>query len=422
MTTRSRTHGLRALVAGTAAALVLGACGGSGFTGSAAGTTGPSQQSGKASLKVLVATGGTADLDSVRKAAAAWAQKTGNTIEVSPAQDQQQQLAQGFAAGNPPDVFFLDASLFPTYAKAGNLFDYGDQIKALDFYPALKQSFTYKGSLYCAPKDFSNLGLVINTDLWAAAGLTDADTPKTWAQLESVARRLTTKGVVGLGLGDTHDRVDAFLKQAGGTVTNADQTQVTADTPANVAGLTFVQKLLAEKVAAFPKQLDSGWSGEALGKGKAAMVVEGNWFTGAAAADYPKLKWRVAELPAGPAGRGTLTFTQCWGVAQAGKHHEQSVDFVKSLFTTRQQLAFASAFGVMPSLMSARSAYAASIPASQKAWLAGAEYAVGPVSAPGLDPVMKDFDTRLQGLPGASPAAILATVQKNGAAALRAGG
>lgn len=130
----------------------------------------------------------------------------------------------------------------------------------------------------------------------------------------------------------------------------------------------------------------------------------------------------MAELPAGPAGKGTLTFTQCWGVAQAGKHHEESVDFVKSLFTTQQQLTFASAFGVMPSLVSARTAYAASVPASQKVWLAGADYAVGPVSAPGLDPVMKDFDMKLQGLPAASPAATLATVQKNGAAALKSSG
>lgn len=165
MTTRSRTRRYRALVAATAAALALGACGGSGFSSSAGSTTGPTQQSGKADLKVLVATSGTADLNAVKKAAAALAQKTGNTIEVSAAQDQQQQLAQGFAAGNPPDVFWVDAALFPTYAKAGNLFDYGNQIKDLDFYPALKQSFTYDGSLQCAPKDFSNLGLVINTDL-----------------------------------------------------------------------------------------------------------------------------------------------------------------------------------------------------------------------------------------------------------------
>ena len=46
-----------------------------------------------------------------------------------------------------------------------------------DFYPALVKSFTYNDKFYCAPKDFSTLQLVINTDLWKAAGLTDSDIP-----------------------------------------------------------------------------------------------------------------------------------------------------------------------------------------------------------------------------------------------------
>lgn len=49
-----------------------------------------------------------------------------------------------------------------TYAKAGNLLAYGDQVKNKDdFYPALVKAFTYKDKFYCAPKDFSTLALVI---------------------------------------------------------------------------------------------------------------------------------------------------------------------------------------------------------------------------------------------------------------------
>lgn len=407
-----------ATAAAVAASAVLAACGGgSGFSSSSAAP----QKTGKADLKVLVATSGTADLNAVKSAASAWAAKSGNTISVTPASNITQQLAQGFAAGSPPDVFMVDASVFPTYAKAGNLYPYGSQMKGLSFYPSLQRSFTYNNQFYCAPKDFSTLGLVINTDLWAKAGLTNADIPTTWAQLETVAKKLTGNGVVGLAVNDTHDRIDAFLKQAGGTITNAAQTQMTADTPQNLQGLEFFKKLLAEGVAAYPKQLSSGWGGEALGKGKAAMTIEGNWFAGAASTDYPTLKYKVAELPAGPAGKGTLSFTQCWGIAAKSKFHAQAVDFVKSLFTVNQQLTFAKAFGVMPSLTAARSAYQKEFP-QYSAWLAGSAYAVGPVSAPGLDPVMKDYDTQLQALPNADPKTILASVQKNGEAALKANG
>ncbi len=55
------------------------------------------------------------------------------------------------------------------------------------------------------------------------------------------------------------------------------------------------------------------WGGEAFGTQKAAMVHRRrNWITGAMSADYPGVKYQVAELPAGPGGKGTLQFTNCW--------------------------------------------------------------------------------------------------------------
>jgi multiple sugar transport system substrate-binding protein len=402
-------------VATAAAALALTACGG-GFD---SGSSGTGQQTGTADLKVLVASGGPADLNAVKDAAASWAAKTGSKAEVTAAQEMTQQLSQGFASGNPPDVFMVDASQFPTYAKAGNLEAYGDALAMKDdFYPGLRETFTYQGKFYCAPKDSSTLGLAINTELWAKAGLTDADVPKTWDELAAVAKKLTTGKVTGLGIGDTRDRIGAFMVQSGGWITNPDQSQMTAQSPQNVAALTFVKKMLDDGVAKYPKQLDSGWSGEALGKGKAAMVIEGNWLKGGMKADYPDLKYVVAELPAGPKGKGTLAFTQCWGVAAKSKYKAQAVDFVKSLMTVPQQITFAKAFGVMPSLQSAKSAYQQQFP-EDAAWLAGTAYAQGPVNAVGMDPVLKDFDTKLQTLAQSDPKVVLDSLQKNGSAALQ---
>ena len=49
----------------------------------------------------------------------------------------------------------------------------------------------------------------------------------------------------------------------------------------------------------------TGWGGEAFGKQLAAMTIEGNWIAGGMK-DYPDVKYKVVELPAGPAGKGTL--------------------------------------------------------------------------------------------------------------------
>ncbi|HEY9475152.1 MAG TPA: sugar ABC transporter substrate-binding protein [Mycobacteriales bacterium] len=407
----SRTLGVLTAVA----ALATTAACGSGFDNNSA----TPQKTGKAHLNVLVATSGTADLDAVRQAAAKWAASTGSTATVSPAQDMNQQLTQGFASGKPPDVFMVDATQFEAYAKAGDLEPYGQTLSYRDdLYPTLRQSFTLDGTLYCAPKDFSTLALEINNAAWQKAGLTDADVPTTWDQLETVARKLTTGKQVGLALGDTRDRIGAFMVQAGGWVTSDDQRTATADTPANLEALQFVQKLLAEGVAKYPKQLDSGWSGEAFGKGRAAMAIEGNWLRGAMKTDYPDISYRVVPLPSGPKSQGTLSFTQCWGVAAKSQFKQQAIDLVNSFMTPEQQMVFADAFGVMPSRMSVRAEYQQKFP-QDAAFLDGADYARGPVTAPTMNAVLADFDTGLQGLPQADPEQILRRLQKHTADALQ---
>lgn len=414
-TTRNRHRALLIGAGAVSLAITLSACGGDSFGG---GDDAGSGGEADGTLDVLVATGDTDSLAALQDLADTWTETSGVEVDVQPASDMNQQLSQGFAAGNPPDVFWVDASLLPTYADAGNLWPYGDEMTDVDFYPALVDSFTYDDQLYCAPKDFSNLGLVINTDMWAAAGLTDADIPTNWDELQTVAQQLTTPEVAGLVIGDTRDRVGAFMVQAGGWITNADQTEMTIDSPEAIAGLTEVQELLESGAAKFPKQVDSGWGGEAIGTGKAAMTIEGNWFKSAAGADYPDLNWRVAELPEGPAGKGTLTFTQCWAIAEASSQKEDALDFVKSLYTPEIQTDLAGRFGVMPSIESAREQYIATVPEAEQAWLAGADYAQGPVSAVGMDPVMKDLDTLIQQLPGIDPAEIASQTQQNGEAVL----
>ncbi|WP_328345212.1 extracellular solute-binding protein [Streptomyces violaceus] len=391
--------------------LSLSACGGSGFDDTDKADSQAS--SGPASIKVLIASSGDAETKAVTDASDAWGAKSGNKATVTQAQDIGQQLGQGFASNNPPDVFYVDADRFATYASAGSLEPYGDSLDTKDdFYPALRQAFTYDGKLYCAPKDFSTLGLQINTTAWSKAGLTDADYPTTWEELSAVAKKLTTGKQVGLALGDTRDRIGAFMVQAGGWVTNKDATKVTADSPENLKALKFVQSLLADGSAKYPKQLDSGWSGEAFGKQKAAMTIEGNWIAGAMKNDYPGVKYKTVPLPAGPAGKGTLAFTQCWGIAAKSKNKAAALDFVKAMTTKDNQLTFAQAIGVMPSLQSAEADYIAKSP-QDKAFIDVAAYAQAPVNVAKIDQVLADFDTGLQGLPKADPKQILKRLQKN---------
>ncbi|HRW17831.1 MAG TPA: extracellular solute-binding protein [Dermatophilaceae bacterium] len=406
-----------ALVGGVAASLLLAGCGG-GFSGGSTGSnTAASTQTGPVKLTVMIGSSGDAETNAVKAAASAWAAKTGNTVDVVAASDLTQQLGQGFAGGTPPDVFYTGADVVGDYAKAGYLYAYGKDVASAGFLPALEKAFTYKGTLQCAPKDYSTLALVINTDMWTAAGLTDADIPKDWAGLETVAAKLTKNGVTGLVFSGEHDRVGVFLKQAGGWLVNADGTQVTADTDANAAGLAEVKKLLASGNVKFAKAVDAGWGGEAIGKGKTAMTIEGNWISGAMTKDYPTIKYKVVELPAGPAGKGTLAFTNCWGIAAKSKNQAAAVDLVKAFISTDQQMAFAKAFGVMPSTTEANAKYKAEYPANA-AFAAGGDYGQGPVNFPGWGPVKTAYNNDIANLANVDPKSVLGTLQKNATAAM----
>lgn len=401
---RYRKVGAILLAAGVVAG--LGACASGGGDSSEGGTT---------ELSILIGTSGDAETNAVQAAADAWAADNNAKVEVVVASDLTQQLSQGFAGGDAPDLFYMSWDQFATYASNGYLDAYADSLaNAGDFYPALKDTFTYDGTFTCAPKDFSTLGLIINTDKWAAAGLTDADIPTDWDSLEAAATKLTTADTVGLSFGLEYARLGVFMNQAGGQLVDGDT--VTADSAENLAGLQYVQKLHDEGVLKWPSEVDAGWGGEALGAGKAAMVIEGPWIKGIQG-DFPDTKYASYELPAGPGGKSTFTFTNCWGIPANSDTADAAKSLVEYLTADEQQLAFGDAFGVLPSTTGAAATYAEQHP-ENAAFVAGNDYAVSPVNFAGSATVISDFNSQLANLAGGDAKAILASLQESLQAAL----
>jgi multiple sugar transport system substrate-binding protein len=406
-------HSNRTVVVALAAAAALGlsACGGGGFSSETSSSPAASASANTNPVTVLIGSSGDAETNSVKTAVAAWSAKSGVQAEVKVASDLVQQATQGFAGGKPDDVLYVSTDQLSGWAKNGSLEAYGDQLaNKSDFYPGLVSAFTYDNTFYCAPKDFSTLALVINTDMWSEAGLTDADVPTTWDQLEAVAKKLTKGKRVGLAFSPEIARVGVFMAQAGGGLLTADGT-AQANAQPNVDALTYVKKLMNDGVAAFSSDLGAGWGGEAFGKKQAAMVIEGNWITGAMTSTYPNVKYTVAELPAG-AQKGTLQFTNCWGISADGDNKTAALDLVQFLTSTDQQLTFAKDFGVMPSVQSAAEGYKSANP-TMVPFINGAEYAQNLPSMAGAADVLKDFNSQLSGLKSKDPKAILDTTQKN---------
>ena len=404
------------------AAVGLTACGGSGFEEESGATSVPGDSSSPtgfettdSKLTVLIGSSGAAETTAVTAAVAAWAEDSGVTADVLPANNLEQQLSQGFASGNPSDLFYLSTDALGGYAANDSLQPYGDQLDASSFYEALVTAFTVDDVFYAAPKDFSTLALIINKKSWADAGLTDADLPTTWEEFSTVTEKLTTDTQAGLGTSPEYQRLGVFMAQAGGELVT--DGKATANSQECIDGLTYIQEMLGKGHAHLTTDLGAGWGGEAFGKELCAMTIEGNWISGAMKSDYPTVEYLVAELPAGPAGMGTLQFTNAWGLASDSKNQGAALELVKALTAPEQQMAFADAFGVMPSVKATGEEWKTKYP-EQAAFLAGAEYAKNPPAQTGVGAVISDLNAKLETIKTGDIKAILDEVQANLEAAL----
>ena len=420
---KTRLGHAKATAVGAALLMMTAACSsGGGFSGSGAATaSGGGSASGP--LTVLIGSSGPAETSAVTNAAKAFTKQTGIKVTVIAAQNLTQQLAQGFAANQAPDVFYLDPVSFQNYAKKGALYAYADQVSnPSDFYPALKAAFTYNNTFTCAPKDWSTLGLAINESDWSAAGLTDADIPTTWTQLQSVSKKLTTAGRTGLVLAPDHTGVDDFMYQNGGTLLSADKKTADFDSSQNVQALTYVKGLLTSGVAKLPAALSAGWNGEAFGENKAAMTIVGNWLVGTMSSDYPSVKYKIVPLPAGPSGsKATLSFTNCWGIPATDTKRDEAVKLVEYLSSPAQQLTFAKDFGVMPSRSSDAAQWTQEFP-EQAAFLDGASYAQADLAIAGGAQTISNYDSLVAQLASSDPSKLLSTVQQNFEAVIKQNG
>jgi len=408
------------------AALLLTACGGGFESESAAPVSEAPDASTDASaaaepgadLTILIGSSGDAETNIVNDLVAEWSAESGVNAEVVVASDLNQQLSQGFSSNNPPDLFYLSTDQMAAYAATDSLEPYAESLtNADDFYPNLREAFTYNGQFMCAPKDFSTLALIINSDMWEEAGLTDDDIPTTWDELTAVAEQLTTDDRVGLGYGPEVQRIGVFMAEAGGAFIDDDGTTAVVDSPENAEALQYVKDQMAAGTFSFSSDLGAGWGGEAFGNGLAAMVIEGNWIAGAMTNDFPDVNYAVAELPEGPGGSGTIQYTNCWGMAASSDNIPGATSLVEHLTSPESQLAAAEAFGVMPSVASAAEDWKAAYP-EFAAFIDGAEYAINLPSQPGTGDVIGDFNAQLETLSATEPETILASVQTSLQAAL----
>jgi multiple sugar transport system substrate-binding protein len=244
-------------------------------------------------------------------------QKSHPTIKVnySSFNNYQATMLAKFSARKPPDVFYVDVADFADWVRQGvlePLDKYAAKTKfgSKPFYKNLLNAFKYKGKTYGYPKDWSSLGMEVNTRL-----LGSNPVPTTWAQLRSVASKLNVPNGKPICLSADWARLMAFVYQAGGN----GQWKSATSAPFRNA-VNFYVGLIKDGLAATPDKLGSGWCGEAFGKERAAIAFEGNWMF-PVMKDFPGVGFKTAPLPKGKT-RGNLAFTVSYSMARDSKHKD----------------------------------------------------------------------------------------------------
>jgi multiple sugar transport system substrate-binding protein len=301
-------------------------------------------------------------------------------------------LQTSFASGDYPNVFYVGQEKIDEYVRAGVIAPVEDNLTDVeDIYPSLLTTYTYEGTLYCPAKDFSNLALEYNKDLFDEAGVEYPTADWTWDDLRAAAEQITENTeAVGIALNPDIDRWFALYAQAGGQLYDEDGNFVFGSEGANydaaVAAMNFYADLYQSGLARTSSDLGAGWPGDAFGQGLAAMTIEGNWMIQYLLDTFPELNWGVAELPTGPEGtRATLTFSECYGVAADNEHPEESWLLVDFLTGPEGAARLAEGgFGPMPTRASTGDLWLENRGEDYAAFVTGSEYALAPVMPPGF--------------------------------------
>lgn len=168
-----------------------------------------------------------------------------------------------------------------------------------------------------------------NKKMWAEAGLTERDTPKTWDEFREVARKLTKRDgetikQAGFNFNGSYNSLGFLQYQRGYNVMAKDAKTPALNNPGTLENLQYFLDLYnVDKVGSKdfgPKAVDS------FGQGQSAMIYEWGHLRGTLATDYPGLDYGTFQTPTPEAGQTPYAFDRYNGESTPGINKGASED------------------------------------------------------------------------------------------------
>ncbi len=295
----------------------------------------------------------------------------------------ERKLILSVAGGVPPDVVRFYAHLGGEMMSRGGLepiddLAQRDKLDMSDFYPVGIEQNTYNGHLYGVPWILSPNALFYNKKLFKEAGLDPSKPPKTWAELQDYAMRLTRRTPDGkierVGFANFLNNppdFNMYLWQQGGQPLSADKKRIAFDSPEGVAALTWMRDFLIREVGPTGAKVSSeqaaaqatqniqvfnssyvGATQDAFGLEKVAMRIESPFRIPDLEKYFPDLDYAIAPTPWDRV-RAVEVVGNALVIPRGSKHREAAWEFIKFASSPQQMLRICSAAGRIPARKSA---------------------------------------------------------------------
>lgn len=252
------------------------------------------------------------------------------------------------AGGEPPDLVGLWSQSIAQFAEKRALMPLAPFMERAgmrrgDFIDIFLGVNTFRGELYGLPTTPASTALHWNKKLFREAGLDPERPPRTLAELDEMARKLTRYDengqLVQLGFSPAEPGWWSWGwgYWFGGTLWDGEN--ITFNTPENRAAYEWERSYVETYGVEEMRRFQSGFAGNfsspqnAFFTGKVAMEIQGVWMANFIEKFAPDLEWGAAPFPSAVPGLENVTIIECDSICipVGARHADEAFEFVKFL-------------------------------------------------------------------------------------------
>ncbi|MFD1899423.1 extracellular solute-binding protein [Enterococcus termitis] len=256
-----------------------------------------------------------------------------------------------------PDVFYVDAQMYPFFSQNGMLAKLDkDQFESDKFYESLTETFSTDGDLYAVPKDMSTLALYLNTEVFEKTGVSVDDIPSSYEEYVKWLPDFQKKIDDAYGAGkvfamsytpELSRNYHLALRDGAEPIKNDGSANLSNKKV--VENLTILKELVDTKAVVSPKDVGTGWNGEAFGTGKVAIMDEGNWVYQTLKTEFSDIPFTVREMPTYKDAEGSMMFSVGWGKYSGTKQSELADKWIQYTTSKEGMQTWVEGTGTLPS-------------------------------------------------------------------------